>query len=142
MSKLSISRAWEESKAVLASDGKLIGTVALALFVLPGLVLNLAMPRTHSSEFPQPGPWMVIGLAAVLISLLGQLSMIRLAIGPHVSVGEAIAHGARRILYGMSGVDEIDPNKVLAWPTEDSPQPQQDPEDTLWGRSRDFDWGD
>jgi hypothetical protein len=46
-----------------------------------------------------------------------------------------------RVEDTLSGVDEIDPNKVLAWPTDD-PQPQQDPEDTLWGRSRDFDWGD
>jgi hypothetical protein len=46
-----------------------------------------------------------------------------------------------RVEDTLSGVDEIDPNKVLAWPTDDSPQ-QQDPEDTLWGRSRDFDWGD
>jgi hypothetical protein len=29
---------------------------------------------------------------------------------------------------------------VLAWPTDTAPP--QDPEDTLWGRSRDFDWGD
>jgi hypothetical protein len=49
---------------------------------------------------------------------------------------------ARVIEDTLSGVDEIDPNKVLAWPTEDSPPQQQDPEDTLWGRSRDFDWGD
>jgi hypothetical protein len=48
-----------------------------------------------------------------------------------------------RIEDTLSGVEpEIDPNKVLAWPADD-PQPQaQDPEDTLWGRSRDFDWGD
>ena len=45
-----------------------------------------------------------------------------------------------RVEDTLSGVDEIDPNKVLAWPTDESPA--QDPEDTLWGRSRDFDWGD
>ena len=45
-----------------------------------------------------------------------------------------------RVEDTLSGVDEIDPNKVLAWPTDDSQA--QDPEDTLWGRSRDFDWGD
>jgi hypothetical protein len=33
---------------------------------------------------------------------------------------------------------------VLAWPTEES-MPAEDPgeqEDTLWGKSREFDWGD
>jgi hypothetical protein len=36
---------------------------------------------------------------------------------------------------------ELEPSKVLAWPVEDT-DPAVDPEDTLWGRSRDFDWGD
>jgi hypothetical protein len=31
---------------------------------------------------------------------------------------------------------------VLAWPTDNGDSEPQDPEDTLWGRSRDFDWGD
>jgi hypothetical protein len=32
---------------------------------------------------------------------------------------------------------------VLAWPTGDNGDSEpKDPEDTLWGRSRDFDWGD
>jgi hypothetical protein len=48
-----------------------------------------------------------------------------------------------RIEDTLSGVEpEIDPNKVLAWPTDDAQPAAHDPEDTLWGRSRDFDWGD
>jgi hypothetical protein len=44
-----------------------------------------------------------------------------------------------RIEDTLSGSEpEIEPNKVLAWPTDGD----TDPEDTLWGRSRDFDWGD
>jgi hypothetical protein len=47
-----------------------------------------------------------------------------------------------RVEDTLSGVDPaIDPEKVLAWPTEWEAEPQE-PEDTLWGRSRDFDWGD
>jgi hypothetical protein len=47
-----------------------------------------------------------------------------------------------RIEDTLSGVDpELDPEKVLAWPTDNRDEPQE-PEDTLWGRSRDFDWGD
>jgi hypothetical protein len=38
MSKLSLSHAWEETKAILARDGNLLGTVALALVVLPQAV--------------------------------------------------------------------------------------------------------
>ena len=36
---------------------------------------------------------------------------------------------------------ELEPSKVLAWPGEDT-DPPVDPEDTLLGCSRDFDWGD
>jgi uncharacterized membrane protein len=107
MTKLSISRAWDESRLVLARDGKLIGTVALALFVLPGIVLNVVMPRTPTTEMPRPNAWMVVALVPILISLVGQLSVVRLAMGPHVSVGEAIAHGGRRLLSYVGA--------VLAW---------------------------
>jgi hypothetical protein len=48
-----------------------------------------------------------------------------------------------RIEDTLSGAEPgIDPEKVLAWPTDNGDSEQQDPEDTLWGRSRDFDWGD
>ena len=53
---LSISKAWDETKAILVRDGRLIGAVALALFVLPGLVLDLAYPVTPPATLPKPGP--------------------------------------------------------------------------------------
>lgn len=98
MTKLSISQAWDEAKAVLARDGKLIGTVALALFVLPGILFDLSLPEAPAGQFPPMGPWVGAALIAVLISLICQLAIIRLAMGPHLTVGEAIVHGARRFL--------------------------------------------
>jgi hypothetical protein len=98
MSKLSLSRAWEETMAVLARDGRLFLAVGLAMFVLPGLVLGVSMPVATPGQFPPGGPWVAIALIAVLVSLVGQLSVIRLSMEPHVSVGEAIVHGLRRLL--------------------------------------------
>ncbi len=98
MSKLSLSRAWEETTAVLRRDGRLFAAVALALFVLPGLVVDVSMPVASPGQFPQAGPWMAIAFVALLVSLVGQLAVIRLAMEPHVTVGEAIRHGARRVL--------------------------------------------
>ena len=47
-----------------------------------------------------------------------------------------------RIEDTLSGSEpEIDPLKVLAW-SNGNGEAEVDPEDTLWGRSRDFDWGD
>ncbi|MFL6737056.1 MAG: hypothetical protein ACJ8F4_08375 [Sphingomonas sp.] len=98
MSKLSLSRAWEETTSLLARDGRLFVAVALALFVLPGLVLNVSMPEAQPGEFPSAGPWIAVAVIAALVSLVGQLAVIRLAMEPHVAVGEAISHALKRIL--------------------------------------------
>jgi hypothetical protein len=98
MSKLSLSRAWEETMAVLARDGRLFLAVALALFVLPGLILNASMPTAEVGQFPPGGAWVAVAFLALLVSLVGQLAVIRLAMEPHVAVGEAIAHGLRRLV--------------------------------------------
>ena len=98
MPKLSLSRAWEETLSVLAREGRLLLPVALALFVLPGLIVNVSMPAANPGEFPPAGPWLAVGVVALLISLIGQLAVIRLALEPHVAVGEAIMHALRRLL--------------------------------------------
>jgi len=94
---LSISKAWDETKAIAARDGRLIGAVALALFVLPGLILDLVTPETTPGTFPKVGPWVAVALVGGIISLAGQLAIIRLAMGPQLTVGEAILHGVRRL---------------------------------------------
>jgi hypothetical protein len=103
MPKLSLSEAWDETRRVLARDGRLFLAVALALFVLPGLILNVSLPVSDPGKFPPAGPWMPIAAVAVLISLVGQLAVLRLAMEPHVSVGEAIVHGLRRLLPYIAG---------------------------------------
>jgi hypothetical protein len=46
-----------------------------------------------------------------------------------------------RLEETLSGQEsEIDDRLVLAWPSE--AEAEAESEDTLWGRSRDFDWGD
>jgi hypothetical protein len=104
MAKLSISRAWDETRAILAHDGKLISTVALALFVLPGIILNIVTPAIRTGEMPQPGLWLVVVVLVLLVSLTGQLSVIRLALGPHITVRDAIVHGARRLIPYLGAI--------------------------------------
>lgn len=102
MAKLSISQAWDESRAVLARDGKLIGTVALALVVLPTAILGAVIPGGLATalfaiaESSSPGLFALF-LLVLLVILTGQLAITGLAIGPSVSVGEAIANGVRRL---------------------------------------------
>lgn len=96
MRDLSISTAWDETKALLNQDGKLFASVALALIVLPTVVVGVIDPRLP--EEPSGPLWLeIVTFAISLISLAGQLALIRLALAPSVSVGEAIGHGFRRL---------------------------------------------
>src|SRR5215210_3665248 len=94
--KLSISRAWDEVRAIIARDGSLLMTIALALFVLPGAISETVTPKAPPGEFPPVGYWTVLTGIALLIALVGQLAVIRLGTGSRATVGEAIGDGGRR----------------------------------------------
>ena len=96
MSALSISSAWDETKALLTRDGRLFASVALALIVLPAAVMGVVDPRVAQGD-AAPGWFNLLILVVSLISLAGQLALIRLAFGPSVTVGGAISHGFRRL---------------------------------------------
>ncbi|HEX6072132.1 MAG TPA: hypothetical protein VFY95_03910 [Sphingomicrobium sp.] len=92
MTNLSLSHAWDETKAILARDGNLLGTVALALVVLPQAIYGAFFAQeAQLSPVSQ-----LVGLAVILIGLAAQLALNRLAIGPSTTVGAAIGRGAAR----------------------------------------------
>src|SRR5689334_19121937 len=95
MRALSLSRAWDETKAIIARDGKLFVSVALALVALPAAVTGIVQPSGMGST----SPWWVdlVVIAASLIALAGQLALIRLALAPSITVGGAISHGLQRL---------------------------------------------
>ena len=95
MRGLSISAAWDESKAILARDGRLLMTVALALVAFPSAVNNLINPAGTGTASPL---WVdAVTFVVTLLTLTGQLALIRLAIGPSITVGGAISHGFQRL---------------------------------------------
>jgi hypothetical protein len=95
MAQLSLSRAWDDTRAIFAHDGALLVSVALALLVLPETIVGLINPPVAgTATLPGRIVWMVGGL----ISLIGQIAIVRLALGPSTTVGQAIAHGGRRFL--------------------------------------------
>ena len=94
MAKLSISQAWDESRAVLAHDGSLLTSVALAMIALPQTIGGLAAPR---SGMEAPGYVWAILIVATLIGLAAQIALNRLAIGPSTSVGTAVRQGFTRM---------------------------------------------
>ena len=87
MRALSLSQAWDETKAIIMRDGRLFASVALALVALPAAIEGLVSPRGMDAS----APWWVdaVMIVASLIALAGQLALIRLALGP-------VDHGWRR----------------------------------------------
>ena len=94
MKKLSLSQAWDETRAVLMNDGRLIGSVALALVVLPQAVIGLIAP-TSGGE-PTALTLALIGVT-IVIGFIAQVALNRLAIGPSTTVGAAIGRGFARM---------------------------------------------
>jgi hypothetical protein len=95
MGRLSVSRAWEEAKVVIAHDGRLFTSVALGLIALPTAITTVITPNGMSETSAMSID--IVVLIASLVAVAGQLALIRLATGPSVTVGGAIAHGLRRM---------------------------------------------
>lgn len=96
MTKFSISAAWDETKALLARDGRLFASVALALIVLPAVVTGVLDPRAPG-EVDAPFWFDFVVLVISLVSMAGQLALIRLALGPSITVAGAVTHGLNRL---------------------------------------------
>ena len=96
MGRLSLSTAWDETKAIIARDGRLFASTALAMILLPAAITGVISPR--GMQDPSTPLWIdIIVLASTLVALAGQLALIRLALGPSITVGGAISHGVRRM---------------------------------------------
>jgi hypothetical protein len=103
MRVVSISRAWDECRAILARESQLYISISLALVAFPTLVSTLLNPKGMSAAEPF---WIsLVGLIASLVVLAGQLALMRLAMGPSITVGGAIGHGMRRMpIYLLSAL--------------------------------------
>jgi hypothetical protein len=96
MSSLSIGRAWDEAKAALQANRKLIVPIALGLILLPAVIVSMVEPRVPPGEQPPAGPWMLVALAMVIVMIVGQLAIVLMINGWRGSVGEAIGKATRR----------------------------------------------
>ncbi len=104
MRGLSISRAWDESRDILARDGRLFVSIALCLVALPTLIMGLLNPK-GMGDTGAPLWISVVSLIASLVALGGQLALIRLALAPSITVADAINHGMRRMpIYLVSAI--------------------------------------
>ena len=52
---------------------------------------------------PPPGAWMIVWLITVLVAIVGQIALTRLALANRSTVGDAISHAARRTPVYFAG---------------------------------------
>jgi len=96
MSSLSIGRAWDEAKAALGANRKLIVPVALGMVLLPAVIASMIEPQVPAGQQPPPGPWMLGALLMIIVMIIGEIAIVLLVNGWRGSVGEAIGQAARR----------------------------------------------
>jgi hypothetical protein len=104
MSTLSISKAWEESKAIAVRDGRLIAAVALALVMLPEAIFGVIVPPPPLSGEAAPSWATGLSLVVAVLGIVGQIAIVKLALGPATSVGESIVHGFKRVLPALAAL--------------------------------------
>lgn len=101
MSSLSIGKAWDEARRILARDGKLITSISLALILVPQALAGVIAPPPNLSGI-EPPSWMpLITILVLCAGIIGQIAIIRLALGPTATVGDAIGHGVRRFVPAL-----------------------------------------
>src|SRR5688500_15443584 len=96
MRPLSIGRAWDEAKAALQANRRLIVPVALGLVLLPAVIASMVEPQAPAGQQPPAGLWMLVAAAMIIVMMVGQLALVLLVNGWGGSVGEAIGKAARR----------------------------------------------
>lgn len=99
MASISISTAWEETSKRVRRDVGLLVPVALALIVLPGVVLDQLRPApdTAAAAATALHPSMLVNPLSLLITLFASLAITLLALRPGISVGEALRSGLGRL---------------------------------------------
>ena len=101
MATLSISKAWDDARPIIARDGKLMFMVALVTVVLPGTLMMLISPQQAAvgqiEADAQPGWVVILSLVLALVGVVGSIAISYLALFRGASVGESLSRGVKRL---------------------------------------------
>lgn len=93
---LSLNRAWDDAHRFIKREAALLAPIALTLMALPSAVFELVAPA-RATEQSAPGPWLLALPVLALFTLIGSLTITRLAFQDGLSVGEALGAALRRL---------------------------------------------
>lgn len=96
--RLSIGTAWTEAALFLRRARRVVSPVALGLIVLPAVALQLVQPSNPFDLSASSSNWRFVALVVLVLGLIGQMAIMRLAIGWSGSVGGAIGLAVRRVV--------------------------------------------
>ncbi|MCY7339510.1 MAG: hypothetical protein LH465_06105 [Sphingomonas bacterium] len=102
--QLSIGKAWGEAAAFVRRERRLIAPVVLALIVVPAVIAELIKPSSAVGTQPEPGGWSLVVLASLLIGMIGQLAIMRLAMGWDAPIGGALKLAFRRFWSALGAL--------------------------------------
>jgi hypothetical protein len=92
---LSLATAWDETAALAKREAARIFPAAFLLLALPAAILRAIAPVTAPGRLPESGLWLLLVPAVLAASLIGALSICRLALIPGESMGAALRGGLR-----------------------------------------------
>ncbi len=103
MNSLSINRAWDDTRAFILADKRLIVPVVFAFMILPSVLYRISVPAADDVEAIMSGngppAWAgLLGYGIAFLSFIGTFTLILLALGRRESLGQLIALSARRCL--------------------------------------------
>lgn len=94
---VSINRAWDETRAFLIAERRLVTPILLTFVLLPTVAFRLFSPPLGSAEATSPAALLLI-YAVLFVELIGGVTLILLATGARASIGQTIASAFRRTL--------------------------------------------
>ena len=99
---LSVNRAWDETRAFLIRERKLVTPVLLTFVLLPTVAFRLFTPPLGSAEATS-GPALLLIYAVLFVELIGAITLMLLATGARGSIGQTIGQALRRALTVILG---------------------------------------
>lgn len=96
MTKVSVSKAWEETTAFVSREARLLVPLALALIFLPSVLGNLAAPNGRADMSASPVAAALFFLE-IVVGVVGQIAIARLALGYREPLRDVLRHAFVRL---------------------------------------------
>lgn len=94
---MDLNPAFDDTMTFIKREYRLILPIAVGTIGLSVLLLGMVLPASNTHGMIEPGPWMWWLIPVAIVSGIGRLGLAALKLLPGLSVGEAMALGARNV---------------------------------------------